>query len=158
VTSRAAASAGCSSPSIPPPGTIQNEEASLLGPTTRRRSILSSLSRTMTQAEGRFRGCHASHRRGVSQGSQTLMSPELRSRMDVESGPCRRYDAVGELYEADSPNVYDDPAIERTMELAGNVQGLATLDLTCGHGRMSRELAGRGPGAACDRVPLRRCI
>jgi 2-polyprenyl-3-methyl-5-hydroxy-6-metoxy-1,4-benzoquinol methylase len=58
--------------------------------------------------------------------------------------PTARYDAVGDLYAAGFPDVYDDPAIRATLDLVGEVRGTRTLDLACGHGRMSRELARRG--------------
>ena len=38
----------------------------------------------------------------------------------------------------------DDPVLRALLELAGPVAGLRVLDLACGHGRVSRELAGLG--------------
>lgn len=55
-----------------------------------------------------------------------------------------RYDEVAEFYEAFAPDVYDDPPIVALLDLVGDVTGLRLLDLACGHGRLTRELARRG--------------
>jgi 2-polyprenyl-3-methyl-5-hydroxy-6-metoxy-1,4-benzoquinol methylase len=48
------------------------------------------------------------------------------------------------MYQAGWPDAYDDPVSRATLALIGDLAGRATLDLACGHGRMSRELARRG--------------
>jgi SAM-dependent methyltransferase len=55
-----------------------------------------------------------------------------------------RYDAVADFYEAGWPDSYDDEVSTTLFDLIGPLDGLAVLDLACGHGRMSRELARRG--------------
>jgi SAM-dependent methyltransferase len=55
-----------------------------------------------------------------------------------------RYDAVADFYEAGFPDEYDDSATAGLLDVAGPVAGLDVLDLACGHGRISRELARRG--------------
>ncbi|WP_097329271.1 class I SAM-dependent methyltransferase [Paractinoplanes atraurantiacus] len=54
-----------------------------------------------------------------------------------------RYDAVAEFYDAGFSDL-DDPVLRALLRLAGPVDGLRVLDLACGHGRVSRELAGLG--------------
>ncbi|GAA0481666.1 hypothetical protein Ade02nite_57170 [Paractinoplanes deccanensis] len=54
-----------------------------------------------------------------------------------------RYDAVADFYDAGFSDP-DDPVLRSLLELAGPVSGLRVLDLACGHGRVSRELAARG--------------
>lgn len=58
-------------------------------------------------------------------------------------GPAR-YDAVADFYADGFPDAYDDPATAAFLDLVGPVDGLDVLDLACGHGRISRELARRG--------------
>jgi SAM-dependent methyltransferase len=55
-----------------------------------------------------------------------------------------RYDAVAEFYEAGWTDVYDDSASVALFDLLGPVAGLSVLDIACGHGRITRELARRG--------------
>lgn len=55
-----------------------------------------------------------------------------------------RYDAVADFYEAGWAENIDDPATRALLEMVGDVAGQRVLDLACGHGRLSRELAGRG--------------
>jgi SAM-dependent methyltransferase len=55
-----------------------------------------------------------------------------------------RYDAVADFYQAGWTDSYDDPQTGTLLELTGNVDGLRVLDVACGHGRISRELARRG--------------
>jgi SAM-dependent methyltransferase len=55
-----------------------------------------------------------------------------------------RYDSVADFYEVGWPDAYDDEVSIALFDLIGPLEGLAVLDLACGHGRMSRELARRG--------------
>src|SRR5438270_11838435 len=55
-----------------------------------------------------------------------------------------RYDAVADFYEAFAPDIYDDPPTVALLRLVGEVSGRAVLDMACGHGRLTRELARRG--------------
>jgi ubiquinone/menaquinone biosynthesis C-methylase UbiE len=55
-----------------------------------------------------------------------------------------RYDGVAELYEQFAPDVYNDPPMAALLRLIGDVSGFRLLDLACGHGRLTRELARRG--------------
>lgn len=60
------------------------------------------------------------------------------------TGAVARYDAVVDFYADGFPDAYDDAATAELLALAGRVDGLDVLDLACGHGRISRELARRG--------------
>jgi SAM-dependent methyltransferase len=55
-----------------------------------------------------------------------------------------RYDAVAEFYENFAPDRYDDPPQAALLRLLGDISGIRVLDLACGHGRLTRELARRG--------------
>jgi SAM-dependent methyltransferase len=55
-----------------------------------------------------------------------------------------RYDAIADFYEAFAPDVYDEPPTSSLLSLIGDVSGLRIVDVACGHGRLSRELARRG--------------
>lgn len=55
-----------------------------------------------------------------------------------------RYDPVADFYAAGFPDRYDDSATAALLALTGPVDGLDVLDLACGHGRITRELARRG--------------
>jgi SAM-dependent methyltransferase len=58
-----------------------------------------------------------------------------------------RYDDVADFYAEGFPDRYDDSATAALLALAcgvGGVDGLDVLDLACGHGRITRELARRG--------------
>ena len=55
-----------------------------------------------------------------------------------------RYDAVVEFYTQFAPDVYDDPPMAALLQLIGDVTSFKLLDLACGHGRLTRELARRG--------------
>lgn len=55
-----------------------------------------------------------------------------------------RYDAVAEFYTEFAPDMYDDPPMAALLQLIGDVTNLELLDLACGHGRLTRELARRG--------------
>jgi 2-polyprenyl-3-methyl-5-hydroxy-6-metoxy-1,4-benzoquinol methylase len=54
-----------------------------------------------------------------------------------------RYDRIVGYYISDFAAI-DDSASLALLDLAGPVDGQAVLDLACGHGRISRELARRG--------------
>lgn len=58
--------------------------------------------------------------------------------------PAARYDAIADFYQAGWPDTYTDPTSVALFELLGPVAGKRVLDLACGHGRISRELARRG--------------
>lgn len=55
-----------------------------------------------------------------------------------------RYDAVADFYGAGWVDAYDAPTSVAFLELLGPLDGLSVLDVACGHGRFSRELARRG--------------
>jgi SAM-dependent methyltransferase len=55
-----------------------------------------------------------------------------------------RYDAIADFYEGFAPDVYDDQPMASLLSLIGDVSGLRVVDIACGHGRLSRELARRG--------------
>ena len=55
-----------------------------------------------------------------------------------------RYDAVADFYEQFAQDVYDDPPMAALLQLIGDVRSRRILDLACGQGRVSRELARRG--------------
>jgi len=58
-----------------------------------------------------------------------------------------RYDAVAEFYQAGWTDTYDDPVVVDLFALLGSVDGQDVLDVACGHGRVTRELARRGARA-----------
>jgi 2-polyprenyl-3-methyl-5-hydroxy-6-metoxy-1,4-benzoquinol methylase len=74
-----------------------------------------------------------------------------------------RYDAVADFY-IDGFDSAGDPASLALLDMLGPVTGLRVLDVACGHGRITRELARRGanvsrsggPGGAARRRPLGR--
>ena len=57
--------------------------------------------------------------------------------------PEARYDAVADFY-ATAFDTADDPASAALLDLTGPSAGLRVLDMACGHGRITRELARRG--------------
>ncbi len=54
-----------------------------------------------------------------------------------------RYDAAADFYIRGFASV-DDPASLALLDMLGPVTGLRVLDVACGHGRITRELAQRG--------------
>ncbi|HKN99549.1 MAG TPA: class I SAM-dependent methyltransferase [Pseudonocardiaceae bacterium] len=59
-----------------------------------------------------------------------------------------RYDGVADYYAAGWPDDLNDPASTCLFALLGPVAGLRVLEIACGHGRVSRELARRGASVA----------
>jgi ubiquinone/menaquinone biosynthesis C-methylase UbiE len=55
-----------------------------------------------------------------------------------------RYDAVADFYQAGWADGCSDPISAALLDLIGPVDGLDVLDVACGHGRITRELARRG--------------
>ncbi len=55
-----------------------------------------------------------------------------------------RYDEIADFYEAFAPDDYDGPPTPDLLRLVGDVSGLRVLDVACGNGRITRELARRG--------------
>ncbi len=55
-----------------------------------------------------------------------------------------RYDQIADVYAAQGPDSYEAGPEVALLELIGAVRGLRALDMACGHGRISRELARRG--------------
>lgn len=55
-----------------------------------------------------------------------------------------RYDAVADFYVAQVGDAVEDPATAALLGLVGEVTGARLLDLACGQGRVTRELARRG--------------
>ncbi|MFI9838187.1 class I SAM-dependent methyltransferase [Nonomuraea sp. NPDC051941] len=55
-----------------------------------------------------------------------------------------RYDEIADFYASGWTDVIDDPASARLLDLLGPVAGTRVLEIACGHGRISRELARRG--------------
>jgi 2-polyprenyl-3-methyl-5-hydroxy-6-metoxy-1,4-benzoquinol methylase len=58
-----------------------------------------------------------------------------------------RYDAVADFYISGFDSA-DDPASLALLDLLGPVAGLHVVDVACGHGRFTRELARRGADVA----------
>jgi len=55
-----------------------------------------------------------------------------------------RYDRIADLYVETVGDSVDDPATAALLALVGDIRNLRVLDVACGHGRVSRELARRG--------------
>jgi ubiquinone/menaquinone biosynthesis C-methylase UbiE len=62
----------------------------------------------------------------------------------VSTRDAARYDAIADFYDSKVGDDLGDPAAGTLFELAGDLRGLRVLDLACGQGRASRELARRG--------------
>jgi 2-polyprenyl-3-methyl-5-hydroxy-6-metoxy-1,4-benzoquinol methylase len=70
-----------------------------------------------------------------------------------------RYDAVAEFCIEGFDSI-DDPASRALLDPFGPVAGLRVLDVACGHGRITRELARRG-ATVVGRQPVflaARCV
>lgn len=55
-----------------------------------------------------------------------------------------RYDRIADFYDCTVADDLTDPVAATLLELVGDVRGARLLDLACGQGRVSRELARRG--------------
>jgi len=55
-----------------------------------------------------------------------------------------RYDSIADFYVHGWSDHYDDPASSALLSVLGPVEGLRVLDVACGHGRYTREIARRG--------------
>jgi ubiquinone/menaquinone biosynthesis C-methylase UbiE len=55
-----------------------------------------------------------------------------------------RFDDVADFYSSGWLDVYDDAVSRALFDLLEPVNNLRVLDLACGHGRISREIARRG--------------
>jgi 2-polyprenyl-3-methyl-5-hydroxy-6-metoxy-1,4-benzoquinol methylase len=64
--------------------------------------------------------------------------------LDVESAKPVRYDEFADWYDEWVAAPEDDLVVAALFELIGPVEGQRILDLGCGQGRISRELASRG--------------
>ncbi len=62
----------------------------------------------------------------------------------VTHPPPARYDAVAQFYRDGWTDALDDPVTSALLDVVGDVAHLDVLDLACGHGRVTRELARRG--------------
>jgi len=60
------------------------------------------------------------------------------------AGGTARYDQIADFYDATAGGSVTDVATAALLELAGEVGGLALLDVACGQGRVAREFARRG--------------
>jgi 2-polyprenyl-3-methyl-5-hydroxy-6-metoxy-1,4-benzoquinol methylase len=58
--------------------------------------------------------------------------------------PTARYDKVAELYQSRWPDTYGDPVSVALFDVLGPLRRVRVLDLACGSGRVTRELARRG--------------
>ncbi len=59
------------------------------------------------------------------------------------AGTLASYDEIADFYDATAGKAVTDQATTTLLNLAGKVQGLSLLDLACGQGRVTRELAQR---------------
>ena len=64
------------------------------------------------------------------------------------TGASARYDEKADFYGERAGRSVADGATAALLTLAGQVSGLRLLELTCGQGRVARELAGRGARVA----------
>lgn len=58
--------------------------------------------------------------------------------------PLARYDRISEMYHGIVGDDVSDPATASLLALAPETSGARVLDLACGQGRVSRDLARRG--------------
>jgi SAM-dependent methyltransferase len=61
-----------------------------------------------------------------------------------DSVPTARYDKVAEFYQSRWPDTYGDPVSVALFDVLGPLRRVRVLDLACGSGRVTRELARRG--------------
>lgn len=61
-----------------------------------------------------------------------------------DAQPEARYDGIADFYVGESGGTAADVVSQTLLELLGDVGSLRVLDLACGEGRLSRELAHRG--------------
>src|SRR5262249_27045063 len=62
----------------------------------------------------------------------------------TEEADVPRYDEIADFYNGFVGDDLNDPAAPALLELLPELNGRHVLDLACGHGRLSRELARRG--------------
>jgi 2-polyprenyl-3-methyl-5-hydroxy-6-metoxy-1,4-benzoquinol methylase len=62
----------------------------------------------------------------------------------MTEGPVPRYDEIADFYDGVVGDDLEDPIAGALFELLSDPDGLRVLDLACGQGRLSRELARRG--------------
>lgn len=60
------------------------------------------------------------------------------------AGATARYDEIADFYDATAGQEVTDRATAALLDLAGDVGGVRLLDVACGQGRVTRELACRG--------------
>ena len=60
------------------------------------------------------------------------------------TGTAARYDQIADFYDATAGGSVVDPATAALLRLAGQVSGMRLVDVACGQGRVTRELAHRG--------------
>jgi len=73
-----------------------------------------------------------------------VLATSLRYTVTYVVLPEARYDAVADFYEDSNADSYTASPEVELFELVGDVIGQQVLDLACGHGRITRELARRG--------------
>ena len=71
------------------------------------------------------------------------------------SSTIARYDEIADFYDDFVGDELDDPVSSALFEFIGDVRGLHALDLACGQGRVSRELARRGASVVAADISQR---